>query len=332
MGFAAISRLDGGVLRRVTERKARTEAGKPLEDVMKPPFRNRILFVFGMIAAPLAVQRGGAFAIADPPPDGPSQSHKLQERPASQRSQPRPEETPLGMKFAGSAVPVRVYVNQYRNCFAVAPANWSIYGDRREGDALDIGAPEGMGAGYLAVGIPGFMVSAYPDRGATPEIYIQNMISSRNRYRVSYGQQIRDPLGYTWLSYELENTKGVVVYRAWSIPGDPLGYILVSRIAATVKSLWERQGAQAVAVALSIRCTRQLQPSSGGDVRGGTEEDKMESTYNQQLGMEYAHDAATGENYWVSPSSDWHDDGPQGPGYYKRSGNELRKLAPGRRD
>jgi hypothetical protein len=31
----------------------------------------------------------------------------------------------------------------------------------------------------------------------------------------------------------------------------------------------------------------------------------VESTYNQQLGMEYAHDPDTGENYWMNHAADW---------------------------
>ncbi len=103
------------------------------------------------------------------------------------------------------------------------------------------------------------------------------------------------------------------------------GYVLITRVR---RDLWASHGAQAVAVALSIRCLRSLQPSPDpGKSRG---EDQLESTYNQQLGMEYAHDPATGENYWVNHSTDWLETGPEGPGYYKRSGNDRRKLVPGR--
>ena len=266
------------------------------------------------------------------PPGSPSASAL----PPQLRSTP----SPLGTRFTGSALPVRVMFNTYHTCLAVAPANWIIYGDRREGDALDIAAPDGsMAASWGSRGVPGFMVRAYPNRNATPEIAIHSALSGSltgHNYPVSYGQPMRDDFGYTWLPYELGNpndpakpSKGVVIYRVWPIAGDPLGYIMISRIAQTAKGLWERQGAQAIAVALSIRCTVQLRPPSGGGGSGGSEDDKVESTYNQQLGMEYAHDAATGENYWMS-SADWKDDGPEGPGYYKSSGNDLRKLVQGR--
>jgi len=251
---------------------------------------------------------------------------------------PRPQRPPaipsqLGTGFAGGLVPVQLHVDLYRTCMAVAPANWVIYGSRREGDALDMAAADGsMHAGYGIAGVPGSMIPYYP-RSATPESRLHSELSEGGRGQVVYGQPVRDPaFGYTWLPYELPNAnyRGGVFYIAWPIPNDPPGYILLQRRAQTVKHLWERQGAQAIAVALSIRCTRQLRPSPDVGGRRPAGDDQVESTYNQQLGMEYAHDAVTGENYWVSPSTDWDDTGPEGPGYYKRSGNERRKLVPGR--
>ncbi len=242
--------------------------------------------------------------------------------------------SPLGTGFSGGMVPVRVLINQPRNCLAIAPMNWIIYGATSKGNALDMATADGsMAAGYLVDGIPGQLAAAYSHLYATPEMYIHNSLSLGGRAQVAYGQPTRDDaMGYTWLPFEVaepgalgEPARGVLLYRVWApLPGDPAGYIVVIRRAQAARSLWQSQGALAIAVALSIRCTVQLQPT------GGRDDDRVESTYNQQLGMEYAHDPATGENYWVSPGADWQNVGPQGPGYYKRSGNELRKLAPGR--
>ncbi len=242
--------------------------------------------------------------------------------------------SPFGAGFTGGMVPVRLHMDVYRTCRAIAPGNWVIYGSRREGDALDMMTTDkSMAAGYLVVGIPGLEVRVRPQVNATPELFLHNILSSGGRVPVSYGQPLRDAtFGYTGLPFELPDYRGVVLYRALPMPGDPGGYIFLSRRAQTLSPLWERQGAQAIVVALSIRCTRQLQPSPdvAGGGRGGSSDDRAESTYNQQLGMEYAHDPATGENYWVSPGTDWRDTGPEGPGYYTRSGNDWRKLVPGR--
>jgi hypothetical protein len=48
--------------------------------------------------------------------------------------------------------------------------------------------------------------------------------------------------------------------------------------------------------------------------------------------MEHYHDPRTGENYWVSPATDYRENGPQGPGYYVGVGGEQRKLQSGRSD
>lgn len=232
---------------------------------------------------------------------------------------------------------MRPIVDLHRNCMALAPADWGIYGSTPQGSALDMAAADGrMFASYSIAGVPGVAIRFYSQKYGTPEIAIHNSLSNSGQFPVAYGPAIRDDdFGYTWLPFEIgdpsgqrEPHKGVVLYRVWApLPGDPQGYILVQRRAQTLKSLWQARGAQAIAVALSIRCTVQLQPTENGPGGG---DDRAESTYNQQLGMEYAHDPVTGENYWVSPGSDWQDVGPEGPGYYRRSGNDLRKLAAGR--
>jgi hypothetical protein len=83
-------------------------------------------------------------------------------------------------------------------------------------------------------------------------------------------------------------------------------------------------------VALTIRCTVQLQVSPGYAGSGSPRASREESTYNQQLGTEYAHDPVTGENFLMSHAGDYMQNGPQGPGYYRQVGNDYRKLEPGR--
>ena len=63
--------------------------------------------------------------------------------------------------------------------------------------------------------------------------------------------------------------------------------------------------------------------------KGKKAPEEGDSEYSPWLGMEHYHDATTGENYWVSPSRDWNETGPQGPGYYTRIGNDTKKLEPG---
>lgn len=112
-------------------------------------------------------------------------------------------------------------------------------------------------------------------------------------------------------------------------PQDPRAYVLVSRIVQTPKQLWERKGALALMVGLSIRCNVQLHASPDSPRRPRSDDDKEESTYNQQLGTQYAHNPETGEIYWMNHANDWHETGPQGPGFYIVSGNEWKKLEEG---
>ena len=238
--------------------------------------------------------------------------------------------------YSGGIQLIRKHFNQHKNCYAFAPADWEITGSRREGDALDIySADRSMYAGYLILGVNGGLATGYYSRiYATPETFINYNISENGSKTVFYGHPFRDSLGYTMLPFEIEGTpsvKGVVFYRVWSIPGDPYGYIIVMRNAKTLKHLWTNLGAQAISVSLSIRSIVQIR-ADGNNNSKNSDDKRVESSYNMQLGMEYAHDPDTGENYWVNPSKDYNETGKDGPGYYKNIGNDTKKLMTGRSD
>ena len=68
----------------------------------------------------------------------------------------------------------------------------------------------------------------------------------------------------------------------------------------------------------------------GGSDGGSLSPRSAESTYNAQLGTEYAHDSTTGELYLMEHASDWWEAGPNGPGYYKAlPGGGYRQLTQG---
>jgi hypothetical protein len=54
--------------------------------------------------------------------------------------------------------------------------------------------------------------------------------------------------------------------------------------------------------------------------------------YNKELGTQYAHSPSTGQNFSLDPTTDWHDTGSEGPGYYRQAGNTYEKLELGRDD
>jgi hypothetical protein len=108
------------------------------------------------------------------------------------------------------------------------------------------------------------------------------------------------------------------------------------RTAAAAPQEWPRVSEMASAVLRSIRCNIPLRPSTAdwASPSSGSREQKRkkeaDSEYSQWLGMENYHDTSTGQNYWVSPSTDWSEAGPRGPGYYVNIGGEPRKLEAGR--
>jgi len=267
----------------------------------------------------------GAAASAPPP--------TAQASPPAGSTKPgRPTAAWLGVKFNLKTQPVKVHSNDYHTCYAVGPADWFVWGHRKEGDAVDVGAPDLSYASWGSLGVIGGARRDIPQY-ATPEAYIQWFLSGGaigQHSHVTYGQPIQDEFGYIWLPYVKEDSKarGVVIYRVFPVPHDPLGYIVISRTAQTPKQLWEQKGALALMVALSIRCNVQLRASPDSP-RSPSDDDKEESTYNRELGTEYAHNPETGEIYWMNHASDWKETGPQGPGYYIRSGNEWKKLDEG---
>jgi hypothetical protein len=117
------------------------------------------------------------------------------------------------------------------------------------------------------------------------------------------------------------------------------GFVLVNRAAAALKQQAKVLLPIAGAVALSIRCSTQLIPqnfrvgartTTGRTGKGRDDDDARASDYNKELGVEYKHNPATGENFLVSPNDE--RDGPQGRGIYVQRGNDLIKLANGRSD
>ena len=98
---------------------------------------------------------------------------------------------------------------------------------------------------------------------------------------------------------------------------------------------WPRMAGPLARMAMNIRCVVQLRVPPDQDLdsrlgrRGDGDKQGDEAGYNPWRGSEYVHDANTGQNFIVT-SSDWNATGPDGPGYYKRNGNDWTKLTHGR--
>jgi len=239
----------------------------------------------------------------------------------------------------GTAAPVSIVQLQGRYCTAFAPTGWTITAENPAGSAFgaDILRADGAaGAGYIIMGITAEMRSSpwYGPLYGTPEQAIMTIVTKYGTAPMQCGQPKEFYAGTGVKLMECQNatTAGVALYQTYPM-GDG-GYILVARTAGTPPTEWKQLGPIATAVARSIRCNVPLKPSTtdwtssspGSKKRSQGEKD---SGYSQWLEMEYYHDPSTGENYWVSPSRHWMENGPQGPGYYLSVGNELRQLQPG---
>lgn len=138
---------------------------------------------------------------------------------------------------------------------------------------------------------------------------------------------------YTAVTLRGSTHSALVIFTA--IPGDAQNYVIPIRAAIMANAHWPEMTGALARMALSIRCTVQLRVPSGDDAdtrvgrRRGKDDEGDEAGYNPWRGSEYVHDAGTGQNYIVT-SKDWSDTGPDGPGYYKRNGNDWTKLSPGR--
>jgi hypothetical protein len=222
-------------------------------------------------------------------------------------------------------VPVRLL--QSGTCFAIAPPDWSIVAVATNSNGVDV-TNEKMHAGWSMTGIDTAMAGFYPQYGS-PELFLNWLMSSNaasmgeSGYRFTSSKEFA---GFTVREFETDRFRGMVMIRVYPGPS-PTSFVLSYRGATVSKQSWETDLPVAVAVALSIRCTVTLSvPDSSGRRR---DEASEASTYNQQLGTEYAHSTATGENFLMSHAEDWLENGPQGPGYYRKSGNDYEKLVPG---
>ena len=237
-----------------------------------------------------------------------------------------------------AAAQIEVQLQRSNYCSALAPAGWSFTGENPAGSSFgaDIMRSDGQAlASYYVVGVAGEMRSGYYSRWyATPDAAAIGALTQLGTVNVQCGQPRNVSGGLRMMSCRTPQYVGVALYQSFPMPGN--GFVLVMRTAATTPSLWQTMGDDASAISRSVRCNIPLRPSTADwtSPSSGSRERKKkaeaDSEYSQWLGMESYHDSSTGQNYWVSPSTDWRESGPRGPGYYANINGEPRKLEPGR--
>jgi hypothetical protein len=213
-------------------------------------------------------------------------------------------------------------------CRALAPADWAIVNVSQTSNAVDLFNGT-FAASWMVRGVTAAEMTYYPQQFGSPDaVLATSTMLPDDPYPPQFS--VPQPLGggYAAREFETPTRHGVVIYTVY--PQAMGGFIITSRTAYGPRQMWRAYGPVAVAVALTIRCTVQLQvpsPTGGGGASGVS---RQESTYNQQLGTEYAHDPVTGENFLMNYGADYRDSGPQGAGFYRDVNGELRKLEPGR--
>jgi hypothetical protein len=245
---------------------------------------------------------------------------------------------------------VAATVKEGARCRAYAPADWRTVGGSPAGDAFDLTSGDRrMYAGWGIRGINRAMEMTHGALFGDPETsslavsgaVLQTIGSAGTPRYVGVAERLG--AGFIARTFASASHKGIVVYRVYPAPaGYPPGsYIISLRIAVADRQKWDADGQRiAAGVAASINCTTMLTRSRGPDTdlprpgdppgmrrRGGETDDLAD--YNAQLGTQWVRSESTGERYLVDHASAWNENGPDGPGYYRKSGNTYEKLTPG---
>ena len=145
--------------------------------------------------------------------------------------------------------------------------------------------------------------------------------------------------GFVVRQLDSRGHRALIVYRTYPAPmGFPGGsYIISLRIAMVPRNASPSELNLAVGIAASINCTTTVISPKTGDVplpRPGDAFDRTRRAesddldYNVQLGTQYAH-TPSGDLYYLDRATMWNATGPDGPGYYRKNGNDVIKLIPG---
>jgi len=210
---------------------------------------------------------------------------------------------------------------------------------RQRLDLHVISGDDRLGAGYIILFIGEPELLANPEYG-NPETAVLALLSYRAGQPIRATGQSQDFYGAHVFTIEGAGKQGYVLYHYYAHTPDQ-GYTLTIQVAL---SDIERSVSVSGAVASSIVCNTALRPPSNGyyhvetanplgtsercKKQGQCNDSDLGGTYNVQLGTGWVH-SSSGQNYLVDVTTDYRNDGPEGPGYYRQNGNNLEKLEPG---
>jgi len=231
-----------------------------------------------------------------------------------------------------SATPMQVTVFHGQYCSSMGPRGWNIIAENPQRSAFGADSVSADGRAYAGYGIFGSGALAGGMPGAeTPDGAVALHLSQLGAHPASLGRRQQLDRNSFAVFYRNDQNEGVAFYEVFPSPG---GAMILMRQAAVALGTWRMRGAEASAVARSMHCNVPNVPAAPdppvlNKKPAGGEPGEGDSQYNVWLEKEYYHDPQTGQNYWVSPSSDWSQNGPQGPGYYTKNGNDITKLQSG---
>jgi hypothetical protein len=136
---------------------------------------------------------------------------------------------------------------------------------------------------------------------------------------------------------------GYVLYYTFHLDADPGGYGIIMRFALAQGD--RHAVGTAGSVAAATRCSAIVIPQPIGNTTnrgaahgagtskscadsGNCDDADLAGTYNAQLGTGWVHDSL-GRNFNVDTTTDYDDNGPDGPGYYVWVGGTREKAQPG---
>lgn len=228
-------------------------------------------------------------------------------------------------------MPVAGFRGQY--CYSMGPRGWAVIAENPQRVAFGADFLSGDGKAAASYGIfgtgslnpmPGF---ENPDRAVMASVTLNGSRPAR------YGRKQQLAANVFVIPFQTAQTEGMAFWQV--IPTQMNGYMVVLRTAYTATGYWRSRGAEASAVVRSLRCNVPSMPPAADPPglnhapEGKKPDGEQDSEYNVWLDREYYHNAQSGENYWVSPSQDWDQNGKEGPGYYAKYGNDIVKLQSG---
>ena len=255
---------------------------------------------------------------------------------------PRPAH---GARLSQGGLPVTV--KQTAHCSIFTPANWSFQSNKQASVAEALSPDRRMYAGWGVTSVDRSMQNFYGPLYGDPETSIQFLTDQILRVMLGDSSGVRYTSApqpfmnyFTIRHVESARNKGVVFYKIYPGPSSQT-YVESVYFAIADKSIGQAGLSIAAGVTSSIRCKTQLRPvrfdppksGKGGNHRAGCGHGEGNlKGYNKELGSQYAYSPTTGEKFLFDAATEWQENGPQGAGYYKPSGNTYEKLELGRDD